>query len=990
VKDFARPGAPRVMSVFAPRDMCVVAALPGAERPIVLGAAKGSHAGAACGDADVCLHHSNCSSGISACRHEGSSSADEDAREPALVTTASMRSQAPTELREAKTSRSASPLWSDLASERGEDGEMAPDCAKKAGVGSTDACTPAASARARGAAQAHDAACLSRAAVLAAAMEVDELLGQCLHVEWRALAHASGAGADAAGTRAGGWLGTLSAAVISPIAVPPTCTATETAGESATWRARSRLAELARKHLLGGILSERACSEAGASRLGGVLGSGGAAPDPNRPEMWLAQAERLQRAAPVVPLPRGERVRVPLLVATDAVHGHNNCAGATIFPHQIGLGCARRAEALVYDVARATAREVAATGVNMVYAPCLAVAVDARWGRTFESYAGDTQCVTALGTAAVRGLRDGSRDSVLVCVKHFVGDGATAAGSGVGGGLDQGDCPLPDEAIRTRHLPPYAAAVRAGALAVMASFSSVRGQRMHAHAHWLTDVLKGELNFSGFVVSDYDAVDGLVPGDWGASFAQAVCAGVDVVMTSGGAACGNLSYREQLALAREAVDSGALPEARLRDAARRVLYAKLKVGLLATKAPAAAAAVAASGGDRGLPATCAREDSPAELHEDGGGLHAVGCASHTRLAQRAARESSVLLLNRPLEALGGHPVLPLSAGARVAVGGPAAEDVGRLCGGWTRTWQGVQGKEARAMLGGGRCIWTALRSRLGADARRMQDAVELAVPSEKGSAAAGGVCVWDDDVELRGGARRGPQAPRDMPRGASASAAGAADARVQAGLLPWPSSAVAAEDSHSRPLARAPEAAPATAGGAGERSHGAHRGVEGEEVAVLCLGETPYAEWLGDVESLAMSKEDEGRVRACHAARPGRPIVVVLITGRPLSISPGVMDLIHALLVPWLPGTRGGEAVADLLLGATREGQACNPDGRLSFPWPQAPPPPSSPAAAAADSAAVAPAVEDAAAGLGPQPVPPLFPVGFGLTFTHGSTQSRS
>jgi beta-glucosidase len=320
----------------------------------------------------------------------------------------------------------------------------------------------------------------------------------------------------------------------------------------------------------------------------------------------------------------------------DAVHGHNNVRDAVIFPHNIGLGCTRN-PALVEDVARITALEVSATGLDWTFSPCLAVPRDERWGRTYEGFGETPELVSELGAAAVSGYQR----EILACAKHYLADGGTS------GGRDQGDAQMDEGTLRAVHLPPYRAAVGAGVGSVMVSYSSWNGVRMHANRYLITDVLKGELAFSGFVVSDWAAVNQL-PGSYATQVETAVNAGVDMIMEP-------YRHRECVGVLRAAASSGRIPLARIDDAVRRILRQKLQRGLV--ERPLA---------DRSL-------------------LPQVGSAAHRAVAREAVRQSLVLLQNE-----GG--TLPLSKTAgRIHVAGKNADDLGLQCGGWTISWQGASG-----------------------------------------------------------------------------------------------------------------------------------------------------------------------------------------------------------------------------------------------------------------------------------------------------------
>jgi len=358
--------------------------------------------------------------------------------------------------------------------------------------------------------------------------------------------------------------------------------------------------------------------------------------------------------------------------------------GATIFPHTIGLGAAGDPD-LVAAIGRATALEPAATGARWAFAPTVAVPQDLRWGRTYEGYGQDPDRVAALGAALVAGLQGGGADGdatridVLACAKHFIADGGTTWGT-TGGAewspwwvrsysnecwrIDQGDARIEEAALRAVHLPPYQAAVAGGVGSVMASYSSWNGDKVHAHRWLLTDLLKGELGFDGFVVSDYLAVDQVSP-DYREAVVRCLTAGVDMVMVP-------FDHRRFRDTVREAVEAGELAVERLDDAVRRILAVKAAMGLL--------------------------DDEPPALPDPS----ILGSAEHRTLARRAAAATAVLLTD-------DTDVLPLPSGASVLVAGAAADDVGLACGGWTIEWGGGQGP-----ITPGSTLAEGLRAHLGA------------------------------------------------------------------------------------------------------------------------------------------------------------------------------------------------------------------------------------------------------------------------------------
>ncbi|GIE94567.1 glycoside hydrolase family 3 N-terminal domain-containing protein [Paractinoplanes rishiriensis] len=367
-------------------------------------------------------------------------------------------------------------------------------------------------------------------------------------------------------------------------------------------------------------------------RLGSVLSGGGSAPRTNTPAAWADMYDDFQRGALATPL------KIPILYGIDAVHGNNNVHGSTIFPHNIGLGATRN-PALVERIGAATADEVIGAGQDWTFAPCVCVARDDRWGRTYESFGEDPALVAEM-TSVITGLQQ----RVLATAKHYVGDGGTT------GGDDQGDTALTEAQLREIHLPPFRAAVERGVGSVMVSFSSWNGDKLHGHKFLLTDVLKTELGFTGFVVSDWAGIDQLdgKEGFTRAEVVTAVNAGLDMLMVP-------RDWQEFVGYLTEAVESGEIPMSRVDDANRRILTQKINIGLF--EQPYA---------DRSFAET-------------------IGSAEHRTLARQAVRESQVLLKNE-------NDVLPLAkGGGKIFVAGKSADDIGNQSGGWTLTWQGESG-----------------------------------------------------------------------------------------------------------------------------------------------------------------------------------------------------------------------------------------------------------------------------------------------------------
>ena len=396
--------------------------------------------------------------------------------------------------------------------------------------------------------------------------------------------------------------------------------------------------------------------------LGGVLSGGGGKPVPNTPGAWREMVGTFTLAA------RSSHLGIPLLYGVDAIHGHTNVPGATVFPHPIGLGAAD-SEALVEAVARATARELRATGVTWNFAPALDLPSDIRWGRVYEAFSDDPARAARLGAAFVRGSRPADGDGVLTAPKHFIGVGGMRWGTAgyAEYQIDQGVTPADELLLRDAYLPPFQAAIDAGALSIMVGLNSWGDQKLTAHRRLLTEVLKGELGFSGFVVSDWYGVYALSEDHYAATV-TAVNAGVDMVMLP-------FAYPAFVRDMTRAVEQGDIPEARVDDAVRRILRAKFSLGLFEQELP--------------LP------------------LAEVGSDTHRALAREAAARSLVALKD-------DGALLPLSGEvAHIRVAGSAADNVGMQAGGWTVEWQGIDGN----WLPGATSILSGIRDVAGANVR---------------------------------------------------------------------------------------------------------------------------------------------------------------------------------------------------------------------------------------------------------------------------------
>ncbi|WP_326568665.1 glycoside hydrolase family 3 N-terminal domain-containing protein [Amycolatopsis rhabdoformis] len=375
------------------------------------------------------------------------------------------------------------------------------------------------------------------------------------------------------------------------------------------------------------------------ARLGSLLSGGSSQPTPNTPATWADMYDGFQKAALATPL------GIPLIYGVDAVHGHNGVNGATVFPHNIGLGASRDPK-LVEKIGRATAEEVSGTGIDWDFAPCLCVARNDRWGRTYESFGEVPQLATEM-TSIITGLQGrslGGPASVLATAKHYVGDGGTT------GGVNEGNTQISEQELRAIHLPPFKEAVKRGVGSVMVSYSSWNDVKLHANSYLVTDVLKNELGFDGIVVSDYNGVDkidgqtGFTPDEVEAS----INAGIDMVMVP-------YDWQKFIDTLRTLVQDGKVPMSRIDDANRRILTKKFQLGLFEH------------------PLTDRRY------------LATIGSQAHRDLARQAVRESQVLLKN-------SHNVLPLDKGHnKIFVAGKNADDMGNQAGGWTVGWQGTSG-----------------------------------------------------------------------------------------------------------------------------------------------------------------------------------------------------------------------------------------------------------------------------------------------------------
>jgi beta-glucosidase len=385
--------------------------------------------------------------------------------------------------------------------------------------------------------------------------------------------------------------------------------------------------------------------------IGSILSGGDGNPQNNTPQGWQKMVKDFQAEA------LATRLKIPIIYGIDAVHGNGHLYGATVFPHESGVA-ATHDPVLAQKIGEATAEEMLATGVPWTFSPIVAVPQDIRWGRTNESYSEDTQLTTEIGTAYIKGLQtiperykvpQGQTLFTLATAKHYLGDGGTIWGSSRTGDymLDQGNIQVDEAELRRLYLPPYEAAVDAGVMSVMASFSSWRTTKMHAQRYLLTNVLKDELGFKGFIISDWAGIDQIDP-DYYTAVVTAINAGVDMNMVP-------TDYLTFINVMKQAVDNKDIYEDRIDDAVRRILRAKFALGLFENPYP------------------------------DPTFIQTVRSDEHVAVARQAVQESLVLLKN-------DHTALPISKStSKILVAGQGADDIGMMCGGWTISWQGHTG-----------------------------------------------------------------------------------------------------------------------------------------------------------------------------------------------------------------------------------------------------------------------------------------------------------
>nr|WP_298898563.1 glycoside hydrolase family 3 protein [uncultured Altererythrobacter sp.] len=445
----------------------------------------------------------------------------------------------------------------------------------------------------------------------------------------------------------------LSACATVPLAEPAQTAPVATAQDSADAEVADIVSRMSLERKIGQLIQPQINSftpeDMERYRFGSYLngGNGGPYGDEFAPASeWLRYADEMYDAS-VKPLPNGEPA-IPTMWGTDAVHGHSNIVGATLFPHNIGLGAAGDPE-LLRRIGHATAIEIEVTGIDWNFSPTVAVARDDRWGRTYESYSEDPDLVAKLGAALIIGQQGspGTDDflgdgRVFVTAKHFFGDGGTEQG------VDQGDVNGDIDALLDLHGRPYPAAIDAGVQAVMASFNSINGRKMHGNKPLLTDVLRGGMGFDGLVVGDWNG-HGQIKGCTVTDCPQSLMAGLDIYMVPD-------DWKALMESLTAQVEDGTIPMSRVDEAVTRVLRVKQRAGLLGPEAKRPS--------ERGY----------------AGRYDMLASPEHRALAREAVARSQVLLKN--------NGVLPLKAGANVLVAGSGADDIGQQSGGWTLEWQG--------------------------------------------------------------------------------------------------------------------------------------------------------------------------------------------------------------------------------------------------------------------------------------------------------------
>lgn len=379
--------------------------------------------------------------------------------------------------------------------------------------------------------------------------------------------------------------------------------------------------------------------------LGSLLNGGEVVPEENTPRGWRDTIARYQSALSKT------KLKIPLIFGIDAVHGHNNVYGATIFPHNIGLGAAND-EKGVFEMSQVVAEEVLLTGINWNFAPCLALAKDPRWGRTYESFSTDQKIVERLSTAFTRGHLE---RGMVTCAKHFIGDGNTQMGTGLNNLIDRGDAHLSEDEIWDVLLPAYQIQIDLGVQTIMPSYSSLNGTKMHQYKYYLTDILKEKLYFKGFLITDYEAVREIPNANFEQQIWIAINAGIDMLMEP-------TKWKSAYYAIKRGVENGHISQARIDDAVARVLRVKLESGLFENP--------------------YLKQQSSITLRSE----------KAKKVALNLAEKSLVLLKNE-------NQQIPIKAETKIFLCGAGSDDIGLQCGGWTISWNGQEDGNEKITLG---------------------------------------------------------------------------------------------------------------------------------------------------------------------------------------------------------------------------------------------------------------------------------------------------
>ena len=615
-------------------------------------------------------------------------------------------------------------------------------------------------------------------------------------------------------------------------------------------------------------------------RLGSILNGGGAWPGENKHSSisdWVKLADQYYDAS--MDTSNGA-VAIPVIWGVDAVHGHNNVIGATLFPHNIGLGAAHD-PALIERIGAATAAEVAVTGIDWTFAPTVAVVRDDRWGRSYEGYSEDPEIVRSYAGRMVRGLQgvagqktflDNTR--VVATAKHYLGDGGTW------NGVDRGDNRATEQELLNIHAQGYLSALQAGAQTVMVSYNSWQGVKLHGQQYLLTDVLKSKLGFDGIVVSDWDGVDE-VQACAKDKCPVAVNAGIDVFMVP-------TDWKSFLNNTVSQVRSGVIPEARINDAVSRILRVKLRAGLF----------------EKGRPSS----------RSLAGKREVLGAPEHRAVAREAVRKSLVLLKNQ-------NKVLPLAVKTNVLVAGNGADNIGKQSGGWTITWQGSGNQNAD--FPGATSIYAGIKAAV----TQAGGSATLSVNGDYKSKPDVAIVVFGEEPYAEW---HGDIPSVDYSAALQAEAIEAANPSPQPAPQPVTASlgaggrAMLGANGVATGVARAANASTSARDAGAENTAAGSHGGNSTTGAGDAAGAKP-------TPAVRTAEADYALLRRFKEA--GIPVVAVFLTGRPLAVSPAI-EASDAFVVAWLPGTEGA-GVADVLFRKADGTVSYDFYGKLSFSWPR-------------------------------------------------------